>query len=144
MMMFSDLMGLLQSGAKPVVTLKKGYEESEGCYSAGMRVRVIACRSRQDGLGVITFDAREFDEINDPLMTRDFINRETGNYDRTAKEAGCWRDIDELYVDLDANIGHILELVPDDSSRLYGEFKESGSELNYIRWLESVVLALRA
>jgi len=133
-----DLHTLVQSGVRPVVTFRKGVEESETYLEAGMRGRITGSRAAHDGLFHFTVDLTGFEEINAGFETANYYDKE-GAAVLTARQAGFYPEdgLEALYVD--ADLANILELVPDARTALHEEYLKTRATPaeTYLEWLEN-------
>ena len=136
-----DLHDLIQSGARPVVTFRKGVEEGEGYLEAGMRGRITGSRTSGDGVFSLTVDLNEFGEFNTAFETANYYNNQ-GMPVLTAREAGFYpKDgIDQLYVS--ENLDPYLEVLSDNQTELHQRYLSARKpNETYVEWLERALLA---
>lgn len=145
MQTYADLMTLVSSGKRPVVTFLRGVEDFETYAEEGMRARVVAACPHDD-LVQITFAFDEFEAHNRPYEQANYFAK-GGGPNITAREAGCYHPQEDLYFE-PSEPTRMLRLDSDAALELYAEYKTArGADkaaATYTQWLEEQVLALRA
>ena len=137
-----DFAKLVNSGIRPVVTFKASVDDKEGYWEANMRGRITAARDNGDDVMELTVDVTEFDEFNKPFESANYYDKNQ-NPTLTAREAGFYKAVDTMYFDANEDVGQVLTVEDDSSIKLFNEYRESGSDLSYVTWLERQVLAAR-
>jgi hypothetical protein len=145
MQTYADLMTVIASGKRPVVTFLPGVEDFETYAEEGMRARVVAARPHND-LVQVTFAFDEFEAHNRPYEKADYIAK-GGGPNITAREAGYYLPQEDLYFE-PSDPTDMLQFDSDSALELYAEFKTAQgankAATTYTQWLEEQVLALRA
>lgn len=137
-----DFHTLIQSGARPVVTFRKGAEEGEGYLEAGMRGRITGSRTSGDGVFSLTVDLNGFEDFNAAFESANYYDNK-GVARLTAREAGHYpKDgIDLLYVSEDVDF--FLEILSDNQAELYQRYLRARKPNEaYVEWLERALLIL--
>lgn len=136
----SDLAALIQRGIRPVVTFNKSSQGPMTYVEAGMRGRLTGCQEKYKGTLAFLVDLSEFEAHNKALETADYRDK-NGVHCLTAREAGLYRQVIEVYVDA----GDIKAFdIEGESLELLQEYMSGGSADPYTLWLERQLLALRS
>jgi len=80
--------------AKNLIIFKPKIEVLEVEFEGGMVAEFLRKEDMGEGMIKCVFSTKGFDEINDPLMKRNYWDNK-GEACLTAKEAGCWPHNDE-------------------------------------------------
>ena len=89
--------------------------------------------------GPVGCQFEEFASHNAPYEAADYYGKDRSRT-VTAREAGQYREQDDIYFDLEEDPGRFMELCPDATSTLYQRFKAEAPGCTYISWLEQQVL----
>lgn len=138
-----EFLQLIQDGRRPVVEFKSGVEEQESCMDPGMRGRAVSAILGKDRCIVIRFDLDPFFEFNKPLARPNYYGPD-GEANLTAWEAGFYKPAEDIWIDGDADIAALFEIISAENLTLYEEYKRSAEAgTSYLRWLEAELLAAR-
>jgi hypothetical protein len=88
----------------------------------------------------IVFDFGSFDAHNTPLEGTGWRDSATGNYDKTAREAGIYKAEDSIHFSYDDKLPHVFELLHDARVELFKRYQAAGTEQSYTGWLEDELL----
>ena len=130
---------MVRSGVYPVITFRKGIEDSEGYAEAGMRAKVISAVIKHDDCVLITVDFSQFDEFNKSYESSNYYDK-NGNAVWTARQAEQYKVVDSWYLDASTEFSHYAEVTNSDSLKLFQEFSESNTDKTYVEWLEAKVV----
>jgi hypothetical protein len=135
----ADLIEHFEQGNRPAVEFKKDILECE-CYAEPlMRARLVGVRDDGDDVVILSFEFSEFDAHNLEFEVKSWFD-EAGKPTLTAREAGQYKPVDDLYLMTTDLTERWLSLLPADSLTLYQSFKESGGT-SYRAWLEAELTA---
>ncbi len=138
-MLGKEFAALVNDGIFPVVTFTKDIVNCEGYFEPGMRGRLRSVRNSGDDVVIFTVDLSEFEEFNKQFETANY-------YDKNhvaclnAREAGLYNVKEQYYADCDLEA--YIEIEEPHRLKIYEEYKQSGSELTYVQWLEDNVVGL--
>lgn len=135
----AEIIKMLDAGIKPVVDFDDAYESGEYAEK-GMRARIIKYTELHDETVRFHFDFDEFIEINKPLETHFFYDKNRVPC-LSAREYGRLKDgVSVIYAGVDCVNPefHIAE-----NTALFFEYKALGTNEAYIKWLEQQVRELR-
>lgn len=141
---------MVRDGARPVILFTEDAAVYEGYAEVHMRARVVSVvEDSSMGCFQLTVNFEEFDAYNQQFETASYFD-ENQVPRLTAREAGCYKPVDWMYVSLD---GELCGFTVEDSSSAaaysssiaqYQRYKASGSSLAYVQWLEGEVARLLA
>ena len=137
----NDVMELVNSSKVLPVEFNKCIEDCEMRYEEGMRTYIIS--ASKDDIDCIVFktEERDFSEYNKSIEKPIWLNDKTGLYELK------WSELDatygkteyEIWEDVDSDI-YNFKLIDNSKIELFNRYKESGSELIYVLWLENEIL----
>jgi hypothetical protein len=130
---------MLQVGKNPVVRFTKMIDTFECEVDEGMLARAVSVRDEGDGTAKVVFEVKEFEEINIPFMKPNY-------YDKDGNPTLRWIDtnfypkdgIEKFYIETDGETP--FEVIEDNVA--LNDYRNSGSNLSYIQWLEEQYLKL--
>lgn len=143
-MAFNALVDEIRAGRRPVVNFLPGISEKDDEYAQpGMRARIIgAVPADEHEVVTLRLDFEEFAAHNAPFEDASYYDGQ-GIPRLTAREAGMYREQDDLYFDVPGGWSHLFEIADDAAVSLYSRFRAEGADCAYIVWLERQVLALQ-
>jgi len=139
---FDDLNQLVNNGTYPTVEfLKSPWDES--CAEKGMRGNIIRVYSDSD-CHIVEFDLSKHEEHNKAFEVRDYYDSD-GIPRLTAREAGCYTQIDSVYISkgtFDEELNEIVTFIDENPVyRMYLKDRVSGQ--SYVHFLENLVQELQ-
>lgn len=129
-------------GGKVAVEFGKEVYELEAYVEPKMRAHVIGVTIQPDDVAIIKLDYTAFEDFNKAFEESNYYDK-LGNPTLTAREAGKYDVLDDIYVSAIADLEGTLTLIDSSRVELLAEFQASG-EKSYLQWLESIVMASRA
>jgi hypothetical protein len=140
----AELVKMIGSGLRPVVTFSEGVLDKEGYAEAKMRARIVGASADSDGMVKLKFSFVEFADFNLPFESANYYDKNHRPV-LTAREAGFYKDEDVYYFDKDEKIKDVMSLESDRRLDVYMSYQSSGEErggASYIQWLEDRLLEL--
>lgn len=130
-----------------VITFKKGCEDLESYFEAGMKAKITGIsivkpeENESDLVYKVNLDYSQFDDYNKSFETSNYYNK-TGVPCLTAREAGLYNVQDTLYLGSDNILSwnNYFEVGHDSvSNRMFDRYsrRTSDTELSYLKWLET-------
>ena len=140
-MLGKEFLQILQNGIMPVIEFTKLCEECDFEPNENMRCQVESYTNVDtDGVYSATCNFKGWKEYNLPFAKREWYD-ENRNPSLTWFESRYYPNDERYEMFLDMNYEVPFNIVK--LNRLYEEYKESESILNYITWLENKVEELR-
>jgi hypothetical protein len=142
----SELREIINQGKPIIVEFTKSVEDIEERFDRGMRAYVTNI-AKPDSYNCteVFFEERDFSEYNKSLEKAGWRNPSTGAYDLKFSELSSSKDYSgcvSFYEMEDDELCNFF-ILEDSSMKLFTEFKESKSKLNYVQWLESELIKSR-
>lgn len=132
-----QLAGLIEDGARPVITFTNAIKGQETCAEPGMRGRIVGVTYRLD-CAIFSVDLEEFAQFNRPLEARDYYDAD-GKATLTAREAGQYKEREDIWGPEDGEIQEFtVETGP--ALALMQHHQSEASGKSYVQWLEQMVL----
>lgn len=133
----------------PYLPNEFGVEDLENYAAVGMRARITGGRHMQDDTSVLEVDFEPFESHNRGFETTDFYGR--GALEGklvSAREAGCYRPQDTLYVPSSLPVSRLFHFLNPMASALWAEWQAQSAEpsaapMSYTQYLEQQVQTLR-
>lgn len=142
-MQIKELMDMVNSGVRPIVTFNKGINEFEVYFETGMRAQLIGVRPDGNDSHVLSFSLKDFNEYNKQFETATYYD-DFGVPNQTATEAGCHPgDEDSLWLHLEDDIDFMSIDANPKTMYLYDDYCKNPGGKSYVEWLEHKVLAQR-
>lgn len=134
----------MAGGYRPVVILQSGV--FNGIYEEKRIKAHLSSLKSTDDYYICVYDYSDFVDHNSPLETSNYLNSKSGAYDLTAKEAGAYPEnlSEEECASpsgglFDNNFLLQDNTVTEQHTAVFASYQESGSELNYVSWLEKEI-----
>lgn len=138
-MNISNILELVRTGGRPIVTCKPGIDVCEGYAEAGIKARIVGGRLSSNDVVHLMFDYHEFESHNTPLESANYRDG-SGGHTKTAHEAGEYKPVEELYFDPSHDTAELFEVASDDQMKLYEQYLSSQAATSYVSWLERRVI----
>lgn len=136
-----DLISLIDTGKRPIVTFGQGITKLEEIYpEPGMRARILRFEKEDYGSVKVHFEFDEFLSHNTPFESANYFDK-AGQPTLTAQEAGFYRPTEEIYFMVDDALDGLIAVESDAASALFESYRAEDSTLTYLQWLEAKVLA---
>lgn len=142
MQTIKELCEAVIAGLRPVVTFMSPVEDCESYIETNMRGRIVGARISKDDVVSIKVELDDFAAHNKPFESSTYYDK-NGNPTLTAREAGYYNSVEELYLEPTDLVSKIMTIDSDDQVKLFEEFKAESADVSYVSWLESKVIAAR-
>jgi hypothetical protein len=143
-MFCENLRNIISSGINPIIEFTELAEDLDTGINVGMRGKLESVSSKDvNDCYELTINCSDWYEYNYPLFTHDWLNKETGNFDLTAIEAGQYpkNHIIKIY-DIDEGEDHNIRLIED--NKFYQEYLATKIDTeSYVYWLENQLKVAR-
>lgn len=134
----------------PCLPNEFGVDDLENYAAVGMRARITGGRNTRDDTTELDVDFEPFEAHNRGFETTDFYGR--GALEGklvSAREAGCYRPQDTLYVPSSLPISKLFQVLNPMAAALWAEWQARSAEpsaapMSYTQYLEQQVQTLRA
>lgn len=134
------MLELVKQGVSLEVRFNKFINEYETNFDEYMMARLIGVLDKRDGTLKVSFDFKEYEDYNIQFMNPDY-------YDENQNPSLRWVDMkyyprnkqESFYIDSDQDIP--FELMNDNIA--LNDYKQSGTKLGYIPWLEERYAAFK-
>jgi hypothetical protein len=138
-MLWNELIDMINSGKKPIVEFTRAIEDLDVGVNAGMRGIVDHVSGKGEYQDYeIKVNCENFYDFNLPLFSHDYLNKETGEYNSTAIEAG-WYPKNHIISFYDSDDGDYHNIKIIEESDLYKRYKaERYPNQTYVAWLEEI------
>lgn len=138
----AQVVEMLRNGLKPQVTFNSGCGILESYAEPGMKGRVVGATIGNHNIVVLKVDFESYAGHNKAFESSSYFDKQ-GNPTLNAREAGYYREIEDLHVMYDEG-DPLFTIDSDECSALYARYKESGYSGTYVAWLEEQVLGKKS
>lgn len=140
-----ELLDIFNKGIRPVIKFNENIEDVYSQFERNMLANIVDIREDAgcEELYEVIIDEIEFKKYNISLETPFCRDEETGEYVLKWSEIHERVNVDILYIEKNKDIFN-FELAQNSYSELVREFLDSGTDLNYLDWLQEKVFELRA
>lgn len=154
---FKELISLVKSGIKPVITVtKKMCDNIDFIYNEGMRVRITNVKEDYGDCVELTFDGTEFDAYNRTIANKEWYDEKTESHTATYFEyyknrgfkvplVESWSfsilDIEDGSTEKEFGHFEVEEGLNNSVFFLYQKDVAVGCKMSYVQWLEDKVMA---
>ena len=130
------LCALVAASDKIAVEFGPQIEDLEGYPEPGMRAHIIRVGRFDDDVLIVTVRYAEFEDVNRGLETPNYYDAD-GAPTLTAREAGLYRQEENLYLPGSGDLSPLLVLADNNVERRLAAFRASGAK-SYLAWLEEI------
>lgn len=120
------------------VEFKAEILNKESYPEAGMRAKIVnyAQCNHDDDVVSIEFDYSVFDELNKTFESSNYFDKNRVPC-LNARQAGYYSPVETIYFDNSELVDSLFTVCSNNKVEIYQQYKDSGSSLTYVSWLES-------